>query len=354
MNIKKDIIYISRKWPPSIGGMEVYAVKIYEGINRVFNVFPIILKGRSDGMAPKFWQIIGFALTAFFRLMFVKKVPDAIHICDLASWGLFLAFKMRSRLPKVIISVHGTDISYYLRKGLKAKLYSWYLRLAVRLLPKDTVIIVNSKATKCAVEALGFSGVVIIPLATDLRPKSFADMDVNSLFFAGRLTPRKGLSWFVYNVLPLLDDEIILSVAGTVWDEEEAKCLNHPQINYLGGISQTELSQNFSQALCVIIPNIEVSTCEFEGFGLVAPEAAVSGGVVLAADLGGLKNAVLDKTTGFLLESGAPEVWVKKINEIQNWTYTERKDYLKNSILVAEEFFNWNRVIADTIKSYGL
>jgi hypothetical protein len=42
-----------------------------------------------------------------------------------------------------------------------------------------------------------------------------------------------------------------------------------------------------------------VSILEYEGFGLVATEAAASGGIVLAANLDGLKDAVMNNRIGF-------------------------------------------------------
>ena len=42
-----------------------------------------------------------------------------------------------------------------------------------------------------------------------------------------------------------------------------------------------------------------MSILEYEGFGLVATEAAASGGIVLAANLDGLKDAVMNNRIGF-------------------------------------------------------
>ncbi len=50
-----------------------------------------------------------------------------------------------------------------------------------------------------------------------------------------------------------------------------------------------------------------------EGFGLVTVEAAVRGTMVLAADIEGIRDAVIDGQTGFLLPSGRPEEWIERI-----------------------------------------
>ena len=44
-------------------------------------------------------------------------------------------------------------------------------------------------------------------------------------------------------------------------------------------------------------------------------EAAAAGGVVLAASCGGLRQSVIDQTTGFLLPPGQPQDWAAAINE---------------------------------------
>jgi phosphatidylinositol alpha-1,6-mannosyltransferase len=55
-------------------------------------------------------------------------------------------------------------------------------------------------------------------------------------------------------------------------------------------------------------PNIQVSG-DMEGFGLTTIEAAMRGTPVVAADIEGIKDAVVAGRTGILIESAKPQLW---------------------------------------------
>ena len=80
-------------------------------------------------------------------------------------------------------------------------------------------VIANSSATAEATARFGFHKIEIVFLATDVEASSGVKVPGRHVLFAGRLVKRKGLAWFVREVLPKLPDDIRLKVAGTVWDE---------------------------------------------------------------------------------------------------------------------------------------
>jgi glycosyltransferase involved in cell wall biosynthesis len=60
-------------------------------------------------------------------------------------------------------------------------------------------------------------------------------------------------------------------------------------------------------------PNIPVPG-DMEGFGLVTIEAAMRGTPVVAADLEGIKDAVVDGHTGILLAPQDGQAWVDRLS----------------------------------------
>jgi glycosyltransferase involved in cell wall biosynthesis len=345
------LIFVTRKWPPAMGGMEVYCCKLVEELRKRRNVELVSLPGNADGSVPGTEQLMRFGLTTALRILFGKPLPGLIHVGDMASWPFAWLAKLRRPSIKVILSAHGTDVSYGRRIGWRGRLYQRYLRTGAAFL-RSANVIANSEATAEACRQAGFERIEIVALATDFRAPVMTPDHRGKLLFAGRLIRQKGLSWFVDKVLPLLPNDIELDVAGSLWSKDEATSLSDKRVHYLGVLDQKELAAAFANALCVIVPNIELANGEFEGFGLVAVEAAAAGGVVVAANTGGLRSAVIPGVTGFLIAPGDASEWAAKIMEIRNWDPARRDAFIAASTEEAETHFSWERVAQETEAIY--
>ena len=349
-NAKGTVLFVTRKWPPAVGGMETYSKRLTEELTRFAEVDVLALPGRADGMTPGWLQLASFGLVTAFKLL-ARKPAQVTHLGDMAIWPLGLIAKLRSAKTRLVMSAHGTDVSYPLRGGVKARVYGSYLRLGARLLPSVSVI-ANSRATRDAAGTYGFRDTQIVNLATDAIEAKADHKPGKHLLFAGRLIKLKGLAWFVEQVLPLLADDITIRVAGTVWDADEGAALQHERVHFLGPLSQADLRHEYAAALCVVIPNIAVPSGQFEGFGLIATEAAAAGGVTLAADHGGLIDAVMDGVTGFLVASGNAEAWAKKIADVSAWSPKKRAGFVQSAIQATRQHYSWARVAEETFASY--
>ena len=345
------VLLITRKWKPAIGGMETYSVRLSEELSDHVQIRVIALHGRADGSPPSMTSLLSFPFVVLFSWLLRTKRPEIIHIGDMAIWPFSLLGWLSSKHPKIILSAHGTDVSYHRRGGIRGSLYGLYLRLGASILRSSTVI-ANSNATAKVLKETGWQNSVVIPLATDLNRDRETDGHKGRLLFAGRLMKLKGLSWFVENVLPLLPQKIELDVAGTIWDEHEAKALDDPRVTFLGPLNQPDLTEAYQKALCVVVPNISVISGEYEGFGLVAPEAASSGGVVIAARCDGLVDAVIDGETGFLVQQGNEALWASKILEIASWSDASRTEFTRLAQDTAKEIYSWPRVADETVEVY--
>jgi glycosyltransferase involved in cell wall biosynthesis len=352
VNQAQRVLFITRKWGPAVGGMETYCERLTGELAKTRDVDVIALKGRANGLPPAAFSLLLFPFTVLRALFRQSNRPSIIHLGDMAIWPLAamaLAFFPRAH---VILSAHGTDVSYGARGGIKGGLYEVYQKLGARLLSKAQVI-ANSHATKQRLSQIGWSCSAVVPLATDLKAEQTGEFNAKEILFAGRLITQKGLSWFVRDVLRKLPKDVRLTVIGTLWDMSEEAALKHPQVDFLGRKSQSELARHFAQAACVVVPNIERDNGEFEGFGLIACEAASAGGLVLAADTGGLSDAVKDGETGFLIEAGNAQSWTGKIREILEQTPADRAQFLAQSQPLAQSHYAWDRVASQTAQVYA-
>ncbi|WP_162789587.1 glycosyltransferase family 4 protein [Altererythrobacter sp. ZODW24] len=342
-------MFVTRKWAPAMGGMETYCHRLTEELANDYELDVVALPGRDDGSPPSTSALIAFPLTVLRRWFDRDTAPDILHIADMALWPIGL---LAPRKTALVISAHGTDVSYPRRGGIKGILYGAYLRLGARLLRRVKAI-ANSAATEAALYEYGWRNTAIVALATDIVADAPKDAPTKSILFAGRLVKRKGLRWFTENVLNRLSQDITLDVAGTRWDPDENAALSHPRVNFIGRLGSDDLKVAYASALAVVLPNIELPNGEFEGFGLIASEASAAGGVTLAANCGGLSEAVIEGKTGFLIESGNADAWIKQITEVAEWPLADRQKFTARAMKSAREHYSWSRVARETATHYS-
>jgi phosphatidyl-myo-inositol dimannoside synthase len=144
--------------------------------------------------------------------------------------------------------------------------------------------------------------------------------DAVVLLTLGRLVRRKGTEWFVRDVLPLLPEEVVLVIAGDGREAEQVRGAVmasglERRVRMLGEVDDAERELLFRGADLFVQPNIAVPG-DHEGFGLVTVEAAIRGLPVVAAELEGLAEAVVDGETGTLLPSGDVDAWVAGLSRL--------------------------------------
>ncbi len=329
--------------------METYAVEITEELKNLGHSVEIVaLPGRADGSAPRALALIGFGLRQGVRLLFRRDAGDVAFGGDLAIWPLLWLACLGSG-ARPVLSAHGTDISLADRGDLKGRLYSSYLRIGRWLLPPSLLTIANSAATEDRVRRAGYPLTGVVPLGCRVAVDEPTPGFDRKLLFAGRLVTRKGLSWFVREVLPRLPGDIRLAVAGTAWDPTEAEALKDRRVEFLGAVPQDVLHRHMAGAYAVVIPNIRGGSHQFEGFGLVAAEAAAAGGLVLASRIDGYQTSVIDGETGTLIAPGDADSWVDAILALEHLSEDERTARRTLAMQVARREFSWKQAASATV-----
>ncbi len=339
-----ELLFITRKWAPAVGGMETYCIQLVERLREKRHLELVALPGRTNGRSPSILSLLTFGATTFVRLL-LRRSAHIVHVADMASWPLAWAAKLGSFRAAIVLSAHGTDLSYASRPGWRATAYGAYLQLGAKLLPRAHIIANSSWVAGLARES-GFANVSIVHMGTTFAPPATPLKTNGSLLFAGRILRGKGLRFLVEEVLPALRTPIKLRVAGPIWDEEEARYLSSPNVEWLGSLSPTRLAQEYASATVVTVPSILP-----EGFGLVAAEAAAAGGVVVAADHSGLAEAVTPET-GFLVPSRDPYAWALRIDDIRGWSELKRQRFIARSTEAARQCYSWEQSAAETDAIY--
>lgn len=167
------------------------------------------------------------------------------------------------------------------------------------------------------------------------------------LVSVGRLVPRKGVAWFVENVMPLLPEDIHYFVAGegperARIERAAAESVVDSRVTLLGAVSDSDLETVYRGADLFVMPNVPVPG-DMEGFGLVLLEAGMCGLPVVAARLEGIEDVVRQGENGTLVTSGNAEEFRAAIMR-----YREDPDSLVNGSRRAAELvsseFSWEQV----------
>lgn len=343
------ILFITHKYPPSVGGMEKQSYELIQGYKKWGLSYSIVYAGTESKV--------------LFFLRLKKRVntilndhPDIqiIHLNDGLMAAFFYLLGINSGGKKIVVTFHGLDVVFPL---------SWYQKQIIPKLFRYDGFICVSEVTRKACLDRGFPQNKLFVVGNGVDDDSQAPVSENSAHWGkvtkpygidlskdliilaiGRPVQRKGFSWFAREVMPMLDKRFkFVHIGGQeiktpIWrkylpnkigrmadlfmgrpDDSIALCATAKEspenIILAGKVSDEIKEQMIHHALCLVMPNIHVDG-DMEGFGLVALEAAIQGKTVLASGIEGITDAIVDGENGYLVASAVPEAWVKKIIEL--------------------------------------
>ena len=82
------VFFVSRKWPPAMGGIETYAAELARELDARTELRTIVLPGRADGSVPGALALLAFGMRAAWRLATARSPAAVTHVADMAGWPL--------------------------------------------------------------------------------------------------------------------------------------------------------------------------------------------------------------------------------------------------------------------------
>lgn len=372
-----EILFVSHKFPPFTGGMEKQSFELINGIKNRSVVHSIVYEGNESR--------IKFFIMLNKRIMKIIKDNPGISIIHFND-GLIAAFSLfhtKYKHLKRTLTFHGLDVVF------PALIYQ---RFIFPLFNKFDLIIAVSRATADACEVRGIEKEKIVVVNNGVNVGFVNKMErkeVDHLLFQkynseskgkrilvamGRPVKRKGFSWFIENVMPLLHPDFILLLIGPVSSKKKRhqafnilpksfrrklelflgfpsdeylvekliKEDSHSRVKRLGKLPLEDIQAIMGVADAFVMPNIEVEG-DMEGFGLVCLEASMCGTKVFASASGGITDAIVHGKNGILLPSSDAGCWVKYLNQI-----IEEPDFIQlNSteiISFTQDHYSWQKM----------
>lgn len=348
---KKKVLCITRKYPPIVGGMENFCYHVFSGLaSENIETKIIALKRKQKNLL---WF---FPYTVFYVIFNIHKY-DAVIIGDSLLCFLGIISNLFSKRTKRIIVIYGLDILY------NNALYQVYLKT---FLAKSADIYVPiSGETSKVLEKRGVNSSVIITPGIDTEAQVKTSQLSHEKFLekyniapkalvlitVGRLVKRKGVAWFINEVMSELKEDNVKYLVIGEGNERDAieKAINQNNLSdkvvMLGRVSDEELAECYEYADIFVMPNIHVDN-DMEGFGIVAVEASLNQLIVVAADIEGIKDAIVDGKNGYLIESKNKQQYIDKIRDI----YCNSEKYKEKTKAFSEytkQHYSWNTICAE-------
>lgn len=313
------------------------------------------------------WKFIVVKTTFFlirlflFLPSFVKQhKPDVILFSSMVTGSLAYFTRSRIKTPMVSIS-HGHDVT------LDVGIYQWLIKKVFRSL--DGVISVSSATRQeCLNRGLAEEKSKVLPNGFDVRDlktiykraeaKVFLEQEFDFklgnrklLLTVGRLIKRKGHAWFIREVLPLINSDVVYLIIGDGPENASIrkairKSGMEEKVMFVGRQPDEVLDRAYSAADLFIMPNIKVKG-DMEGFGVVLLEANVRNTPAIATDIEGIRDVITQGKNGYRIEEGDSGGFAQKVDEVIT---NELESLSESSRSFVEHQFSWEKVSKDYIK----
>jgi len=356
--IKPKVLFITRCYPPAVGGMERFAKDLHDSL------IPGTVQSSLTWGGSK--KALVFILPLFIVKscwILIRKDIDVIHAQD-GVVSIFATIVGKIFRKPTVVVIHGLDVTY--SNGL-------YQYLIARSLKRSSAIVCISEAAKKEVLKRGVNNrkVYVIPLGmTDelfdnvIKKKELQNIipeyreDTILLLSVGRLVKRKGIVWFLDNVMPevvIEEPKTVFVICGKGPEQSEIQSAIDrngltASVILLGTVSDQDLQVLYNVADCFVMPNIPVAG-DMEGFGRVLLEAALCEMPVVASDSEGITEAIINNSNGLLV---APKDAKAHIKAILNFIHDSRSSLIfgRKARQYTLQHYSWPLIAGRYIELY--
>ena len=357
-------------------------------------------EGAPSKMASKPWLqllAIPYIISGFFKCLAIcrKWRPDIIH----AHWPFPHAYIAlgAAKLFKIplVLNFHGAELLLIRKK-------KWVKPLLKFAIGQAQAVFANSSFTASKIKAIRNVDVEWSPYGTTLderrgsagsptltrderreaveggslplapasasatpsprgdSPKTPEPHAINGKFkilFVGRHIERKGICYLIEaaKYLPRDQFEIRIVGVGDLTEELKKQAASMPpesaEIIFTGKLSPEELANEYKTANVFTLPAIVDSKGDTEGLGVVLIEAMELGLPVVASNVGGIPDVVVDGVSGILVPEKSPEALASAFKKLSSDAGLVR-DLLAGAQKRIAERFTWDGIIERQVQAY--
>ena len=338
-------------------------------------------EGAPSKMASKPWLqllAIPYIISGFFKCIKIcrKFKPDIIH----AHWPFPHAYIAlgAAKLFKIplVLNFHGAELLLIRKK-------KWVRPLLKFAISQAQAVFANSSFTAGKIKALRNVNVEWSPYCTtmeggslplasasasttpssgEVSPQRPTPHEVKGKFkilFVGRHIERKGIRYLIEaaKYLPRDQFEIRIVGVGDLTDElkklaSESATPDSAEIIFTGKLSPEALANEYRTANVFTLPAIVDSKGDTEGLGVVLIEAMELGLPIVASNVGGIPDVVIDGVSGILVPEKDPQALASAYKRLAS-NPELISQLLAGSQKRIAECFTWDGIIERQIAVYN-
>lgn len=278
---------------------------------------------------------------------------DVIHVHWPFPHGLMgQVARFISRKPLVIMS-HGAEFSLARRK-------KWVTPFLKQSLCSADLLIANSSDTARMVTACSGRPCNVLPYGTTVAPANAAAPlnRVPRVLFTGRLIERKGLEYLLEAAKEILQRQAVEFVITGDGDQREKLEQLHQElklgdaVKFLGFVSKEQLADEYAKCDIWVNPAVIDSWGDAEGLGVGAIEAYSYFKPVVAGNVGGIPDAVIDGVTGYLVPQRNSRALAEAITDLITHP-VKRERFGRAGFDFVQRTFSWSRIVRDLESLYA-
>jgi glycosyltransferase involved in cell wall biosynthesis len=281
---------------------------------RRFRYFPSRWEDLADGAIlenlrsrkSRWAQVIPLFLAEVLAIRREVRVakPDVIHVHWLIPQGLAAMIAAR-KVPK-LVTAHGGDV-YALRDRVSRLLIGAVLKNAQAVTTmntdmRDRLVELGADPATTVVLSMGADVTAIRPLA------AAAERRTGRILFVGRLVEKKGIS-VLLEALKLLGEigyDLRLVGDGPLRSQLALES-SGLSATFVGVLGRDAVAAELGAASIAVFPSIAAASGDQDGLPVALMEAMSVGCAVVASDLPGLRDAIVDGESGLLTTPGSAE-----------------------------------------------
>ena len=319
-------------------------------------------EGAPSKMANKPWLqllAIPYIISGFFKCIKICRnfKPDVIH----AHWPFPHAYIAlgAAKLFKIplVLNFHGAELLLIRKK-------KWVKPLLKFAISQAQAVFANSSFTASKIKALRNVEIEWSPYGTTLETgtgnaEPHPVQGKFKILFVGRHIERKGIRYLIEAAKYLPRDQFEIRIVGVGDLTEELKKLasesatpNSAEIIFTGKLSPEALANEYKTANVFTLPAIVDSKGDTEGLGVVLIEAMELGLPIVASNVGGIPDVVIDGETGILVPEKDPEALANAYKRLAS-----NPELISQLLAGAQkriaECFTWDGIIERQIAVYN-